>query len=248
MKTIKIPVENDVFNRLSDEALGAYIRILAFYSKHRVVPKNVGVLAGIIMSKPTVVQEVLDSGLFGAHPKSKILLYHADLERQMDEHKTPIVIQQPEKEKVEQGVDELSAQERKINGQMLLGINIEQVKKEEPKRKHKKAEKTDYTDTCIAILTYFNQCTGFEYRTDIQSNHSPITALLRKKYTEDDIRMVIEAKTREWLNTEMQKYLRPETIFGKKFDGYLNQARNPFTKANKTAQQFFEVGEIKFED
>lgn len=31
----------------------------------------------------------------------------------------------------------------------------------------------------------------------------------------------------EWLNTDSDKYLRPETLFGSKFEGYLNQKIQP---------------------
>ncbi|HDJ2422605.1 TPA: conserved phage C-terminal domain-containing protein, partial [Staphylococcus aureus] len=30
-----------------------------------------------------------------------------------------------------------------------------------------------------------------------------------------------------WLNTDSDKYLRPETLFGSKFEGYLNQKIQP---------------------
>jgi len=34
---------------------------------------------------------------------------------------------------------------------------------------------------------------------------------------------VIEKKCGEWVDTEQEKYLRPETLFGNKFAGYLAQ-------------------------
>jgi uncharacterized phage protein (TIGR02220 family) len=38
-----------------------------------------------------------------------------------------------------------------------------------------------------------------------------------------DFKTVIDVKCKEWLNTDMAKYLRPETLFGNKFESYLNQ-------------------------
>ena len=55
-------------------------------------------------------------------------------------------------------------------------------------------------------------------------------ARLNEGFTEEDIRKVIDKKTEEWLGTEMAQYLRPETLFGTKFEGYLNQ---PETKRKK---------------
>ena len=45
----------------------------------------------------------------------------------------------------------------------------------------------------------------------------------------DDFKKVIDNKINDWKNNnDMQKYLRPETLFGNKFESYLNQKnRNP---------------------
>lgn len=243
LKAISIPVQNDIADRLSDEAYGVYIRMLCLYAKHGLLPKGVGVIAGIIMCKPTVVQEVLDTGLFIQHPDKGAFLMHHDLERQLQEHKTPIVIK-PASVITHEPPSEHA---KKLNGQFLLGIEVQPVIKE--KQKKEKPKKIDQSNISAEIIKYLNECTGFELRTDIQSNQTPIAALLNKKYTPEDIKMVIEFKVREWLGTEMQKYLRPSTLFGNKhFDEYLNQARNPFSKTNKTAQQFYDIGTIKFDE
>ena len=51
-----------------------------------------------------------------------------------------------------------------------------------------------------------------------------IKARLNEGFTEDDFKYVIKVKSEEWKQDEkMCKYLRPETLFGTKFEGYLNQ-------------------------
>lgn len=50
-----------------------------------------------------------------------------------------------------------------------------------------------------------------------------INARLNEKYTVDDFKKVIDKKCNEWIGTEYEKFLRPETLFGSKFEGYLNQ-------------------------
>ncbi|HGD4871322.1 TPA: conserved phage C-terminal domain-containing protein, partial [Streptococcus agalactiae] len=35
---------------------------------------------------------------------------------------------------------------------------------------------------------------------------------------------VIDTTVKDWSGTKYEKYLRPETLFGSKFEGYLNQA------------------------
>ena len=42
-----------------------------------------------------------------------------------------------------------------------------------------------------------------------------------------NIKIVIDKKCAEWIGTEYEKYLRPETLFGTKFEGYLNARINP---------------------
>lgn len=42
---------------------------------------------------------------------------------------------------------------------------------------------------------------------------------------------VIDFKIKDWINTEYQKHLIPETLFSDKFDKYLDQARDNY--ANK---------------
>ena len=48
---------------------------------------------------------------------------------------------------------------------------------------------------------------------------------MREGYTVEDFRRVIDHKASEWMEDEkMREYLRPETLFGTKFEGYLQAA------------------------
>ena len=44
-------------------------------------------------------------------------------------------------------------------------------------------------------------------------------------------------KADEWLGTEQEKYLRPDTLFGTKFESYLNQQISKSTQSNKQSSQ-----------
>ena len=50
-----------------------------------------------------------------------------------------------------------------------------------------------------------------------------IHARCEEGFTVDDFKKVIDKKCAEWMGTDWEKYLRPETLFGTKFEGYLNQ-------------------------
>ena len=66
---------------------------------------------------------------------------------------------------------------------------------------------------------------GTRYSASNKKTQSLIKARLaeNKEYTVDDFKAVIDKKIKEWKGTEMEKYLRPETLFGTKFESYLNQ-------------------------
>jgi uncharacterized phage protein (TIGR02220 family) len=54
----------------------------------------------------------------------------------------------------------------------------------------------------------------------------PIQARIAEGFTVEEARLVLTAKVREWVGSDMAKYLRPATLFGAKFDGYLQAAVN----------------------
>lgn len=87
-------------------------------------------------------------------------------------------------------------------------------------------------DILSSILDYLNQKTGSHYQVKSKATQRHIKARLDEGFTLDDFKKVIDNKTAEWLNDEkMSQYLRPETLFGTKFESYLNQ--KPVTKKNK---------------
>ena len=67
---------------------------------------------------------------------------------------------------------------------------------------------------------------------------------------EDDFKTVIDNKTSEWIHTDMEKYLRPETLFGTKFESYLNQKSggNYGNNGIRSTRQNFSTSEGKFAD
>ena len=76
---------------------------------------------------------------------------------------------------------------------------------------------------CKEIINYLNLKANTHYRHNIKKTQSLISARFNENFTLDDFKRVIDNKVSEWKNTEMEKYLRPETLFGTKFESYLNQ-------------------------
>ena len=76
------------------------------------------------------------------------------------------------------------------------------------------------------IVEYINFKAGTRYRYQTESTKKHISARLKEGFTIDDFKTVIDKKVSEWKKTKMEQYLRPETLFGSKFEGYLNQKIN----------------------
>jgi predicted phage replisome organizer/uncharacterized phage protein (TIGR02220 family) len=75
------------------------------------------------------------------------------------------------------------------------------------------------------IVTFLNEKAGTKYRSSSAKTKKLIHARFEDGFKLDDFKTVITKKTDEWLNTDMAKYLRPETLFGTKFESYLNQKK-----------------------
>lgn len=80
-----------------------------------------------------------------------------------------------------------------------------------------------HDDVYREIIDYLNLKTSSSYKYTTKKTKELIKARLNEGFTVNDFKQVIDNKTTEWLNTEMQNYLRPETLFSTKFEGYLNQ-------------------------
>ena len=73
------------------------------------------------------------------------------------------------------------------------------------------------------IIDYLNNKIGSNYRSNNKTTIKHIKARLNEGFKEEDFKKVIDKMYIEWYETDMQKYLRPETLFGTKFESYLNR-------------------------
>lgn len=73
------------------------------------------------------------------------------------------------------------------------------------------------------IIEYLNAKTGKQFRVS-QVARQHINARWREGFRLEHFKTVIDKKTAEWLDDpRMEQYLRPQTLFGTKFESYLNQ-------------------------
>lgn len=84
------------------------------------------------------------------------------------------------------------------------------------------------------IIDYLNLKANTNYKHTTKKTKDCIKARINEGFVLKDFKIVIDNKINEWINTDMEKYLRPETLFGTKFESYLNQkiklkkSNNPF--------------------
>ncbi|MBR6873065.1 MAG: conserved phage C-terminal domain-containing protein [Ruminococcus sp.] len=74
------------------------------------------------------------------------------------------------------------------------------------------------------IISYLNEKAQTSYRASGKETQRLLKNLLTGKnpYTVDDCKKVIDNMVQAWAGTEFEQYLRPSTLFGNKFENYLN--------------------------
>lgn len=79
------------------------------------------------------------------------------------------------------------------------------------------------------IIDYLNGKADTKYKASAKATQNHIKARWNEGYTIDDFKTVIDKKVIEWrLDPKMSQYLRPETLFGTKFESYLNQKEGAY--------------------
>ena len=97
--------------------------------------------------------------------------------------------------------------------------------KSNPNNPKKDKDKDKDINTIVEIVSFLNNVTSSKFRDSSDKTRSLIKSRLNENYTIIDFKRVIETKHSQWNGTEQEKYLRPETLFGNKFEGYLNESR-----------------------
>ena len=92
------------------------------------------------------------------------------------------------------------------------------------------------TARAAAWIDLLNREAGTSYR------HSPanlrhIRARLAEGFTLEDAAAVVRDRLKRWKGTEQAQYLRPATVFGSKFDGYLQASKQAATLGNGAARK-----------
>ncbi|NFI47968.1 hypothetical protein FDA77_19400 [Clostridium botulinum] len=99
------------------------------------------------------------------------------------------------------------------------------------------------------VVNHLNKKCGTNYKSTTKKTQNLINARLREDFTVEDFYTVIDTKVKDWKGQitadgkNMENFLRPETLFGNKFEGYLNQKNKKVStneKVNNNAYKKFE--------
>ena len=84
----------------------------------------------------------------------------------------------------------------------------------------------EFSEEISQIISHLNNKASTGYRPETKKTCECISKILKAGYTVDDCKAVIDCKVQEWNGTEMQKYLRPSTLFADcHFEEYLQASR-----------------------
>ena len=155
------------------------------------------------------------------------------------------------------GSESVWAEKKRLYREKQKEIGLSEGQKEDNVRQEYRDKRLEYRDKSIdkdkeieidiihseieasipykEIVDYLNSLSGTNYRASSRKTKDLIKARFNEGYTLEDFKIVIEKKTREWINdNRMKGYLRPETLFGTKFEGYLNQPIKELTTKDLT--------------
>lgn len=115
--------------------------------------------------------------------------------------------------KVRSEIGSLGAKAKKANRKQ---------KPSKPQAKGKQIAEIDIDN----VIEYLNNKISADFKKETKATRAFITARFKENHTVEDFKAVIDHKWNEWgLDPKMSAYLRPETLFGTKFDSYLQASK-----------------------
>ena len=105
-----------------------------------------------------------------------------------------------------------------------------------------------YTD----VVDYLNLKSGKNFKHGIERTRRLIDGRLKEGFSAEDFKAVIDKKCAQWRgDPDREKYLRPETLFGVKFEGYLNEKptaeKDRGTERPKSANSFVKYSQRSYD-
>ncbi|MGO0907695.1 conserved phage C-terminal domain-containing protein [Clostridioides difficile] len=110
-----------------------------------------------------------------------------------------------------------------------------------------KEDKTNNKEIHKRIINYLNEKADKSFKSTTKKTISLINSRLAEGFVEEDFYKVIDNKVHAWLeDAKMSVYLRPETLFGNKFESYLNEQIKMAKNGNEKVKRSKEVSKNRF--
>jgi uncharacterized phage protein (TIGR02220 family) len=216
-------INRDDFLELSLEAKAIYFLLGIFADDEGFIsPKKILKLYG---GNDSMLDELIESKFIIQFKSGVVLITDWNINNYLNQKRIRETIYTSEKQQIKYD-------ENTHKYICLTNVKPEEKRIEESRLEDNSIEENSLNIICLdtqdyipyeEIINYLNLKTGYNYRSDISKTRKLIQSRWKEGFKLDDFKNVIDKKTNEWFNTDMKKYLRPETLFGTKFEGYLNQ-------------------------
>lgn len=134
-------------------------------------------------------------------------------------------------------IDSVINPQSKVKESRVKDSNTYIVEKDE-RQTENETENEQTNNTCTEVIEYLNLKAQTRYRSSTPKTKQLIRARLSEGFILDDFKIVVDNKCADWKGTEWEKFLRPETLFGTKFEGYLNARQTVQKSTNKNADLY----------
>lgn len=177
-------------------------------------------------------KELKDAGYIDRYPvkdknTKKIVRWETKIFESVDLKQSKPQTEKPQLEKPQVGKP-IVENPKLLSTDITKDLNIPNT--DNTKEKHSPA-KAEQQIPYKEIVDYLNQKAERNFRHGTDKTKRLIKARYNEGFEQKDFEKVIDIKVSQWKGqAEMEKFLRPETLFGTKFEGYLNEQ---FVKTNK---------------
>lgn len=122
---------------------------------------------------------------------------------------------------------------------------LDKIREDEIREDKKREKNSVISPESVEIIDYLNLVLGTSYKATTKATQDVIKARLKEKYTVEDFKRVIDIKYAEWSgDPKTSVWLRPSTLFGNKFESYLNQKPpDKYSALPKNLQDAFRLAE-----
>ena len=94
-------------------------------------------------------------------------------------------------------------------------------------KKSKEEKSKELKHIVVDVIDYLNSKADKQFKSSTKTTQNHIKARVKEGFTKEDMIEVVDKKVAEWgSDPKMMEYLRPQTLFGTKFESYLNAKVN----------------------